>query len=132
MDFVTIRSDGATLHPHPPDRLPESGFVWCDCRHDEARAWLDPVRALTGIVVHEVHVLDAANLAHSSYFDSAADYEMIVFRGLAAPPDEGSAGGRFRLRTHPATFFLMPLNNLSEKLPICRKICSCDKSSKYE
>ncbi|MCM5570885.1 magnesium transporter CorA family protein [Burkholderiaceae bacterium FT117] len=108
IDWIAIGPEGATLLDQPPARLPEQGFVWCDCSHDAARAWTETATALTGASVFEAHLLDAENLNHPSYFESTADYEMIVFRSLAALPDEGDPAEIPRLRTRPATFFLFP------------------------
>lgn len=107
-DFITIRPDGASLSTDRPARLPDSGFVWCDCRHDEPRIWPEAVRELTGIEVFEAHLLDAESPNHPSYFDSTADYEMIVFRGLSARPDDADEPRVRMLRTRPAVFFVMP------------------------
>jgi len=107
-DFITIRPEGAALSADPPARLPDSGFVWCDCRHDEPRSWPEVVRELTGIEVFEAHLLDAESPNHPSYFDSTADYEMIVFRGLAARADQPDEPRGRMLRTRPAVFFVMP------------------------
>jgi Mg2+ and Co2+ transporter CorA len=106
IDFIAVRPDGASLLAQAPDRLPEAGFLWCDCSHDEARAWADAAQALTGVSVFEAHLLDAENPNHPSYFDATADYEMIVFRSLATLPDQTAGGEVPRLRTRPATFFL--------------------------
>src|SRR5690606_27593441 len=56
--------------------------------------------------VFEAHLLDAENPNHPSYFDATADYEMIVFRSLATPPEQAAGGHVPRLKTRPATFFL--------------------------
>lgn len=106
IDFIAVRPDGASLLAQAPDRLPETGFLWCDCSHDAARAWVGVAQALAGVAVFEAHLLDAENPNHPSYFDSTADYEMIVFRSLATPPEEAAGGVVPRLKTRPATFFL--------------------------
>jgi len=106
IDFIAVRTDGASLLAQAPDRLPEAGFLWFDCSHDEARAWAGAAQALTGVSVFEAHLLDAENPNHPSYFDATADYEMIVFRSLATLPDQAAGGEVPRLRTRPATFFL--------------------------
>ena len=63
--------------------LPASGFVWLDVRADEpGEPWRELVEDLTGVRIHDSHMIDAANEAHPSFFDNTSDYEMIVFRGL--------------------------------------------------
>lgn len=70
------------------DTLPEEGFVWLDVVRDEDSDWVGLVKELTGVVVHERHVKDTQNLLHPSYFDSTSEYEMMIFRGLAANGDD--------------------------------------------
>lgn len=108
MDLIAIGPEGASLLAGPPPRLPGTGFLWCDCAHPEARAWPALVESLTGVAVFEAHLLDAENRSHPSYFDATADYEMIVFRSLAALPEPLAQGELPRLMTRPATFFLLP------------------------
>jgi Mg2+ and Co2+ transporter CorA len=87
------------------DALPERGFAWIDAHHESPRVWLEAVGRLTGATVLEEHLSDAENPAHRSYFDSTRDYEMIVFRGLALPPDT-VADEPIRIRTRPTVFFV--------------------------
>ncbi len=62
-------------------------FLWLDASHEEVAAdilaWRAQVEKITAIVLHDLHVSDAINLKHPSYFDSTRDYEMVVFRKLA-------------------------------------------------
>lgn len=106
MDFFTITPQGAALSPKAPTQLPAEGFIWCDCLKDEARAWVEPVRQLTGITVFEDHLIDAENPNHPSYFDSTSRYEMIVFRGLVPPP--ATPQEVLRVQTRPSVYFLFP------------------------
>jgi Mg2+ and Co2+ transporter CorA len=109
MEFVVVTPAGATVQATPPERLPDEGFVWCDCVPDEGRSWVEPMRALTGVAIFEDHLLDAENPNHPSYFDSTRHYEMIVFRGLAtAPPEDNGSMETIRIRTRPTVFYLMP------------------------
>jgi magnesium transporter len=114
------------LHVHP-DRCgalpanaacPPTGFVWADALHGEVAA--DPelfraqVEQLTGVRLFDLHLQDAINLHHPSYFDGTQQYDMLVFRklapGEAAPLDEVSRHGRVRalqeIVTRPITFFV--------------------------
>ena len=73
------------------------------------------IHRITGTRLYDLHVQDAINLQHPSYFDSTRDYDMLVFRKLATadakPLEEkaGSANERRMLQeivTRPITFFL--------------------------
>lgn len=98
---------------------PAEGFLWLDLLHDEVAA--DPerlqgtVQRMTGIRLFDLHVQDAINLQHPSYFEGTNDYDMLVFRKLAtgdAPPLEEKSGPANQRRmlqeivTRPITFFL--------------------------
>ena len=93
IQFITVSRSGVSCSAQPPLTLPEDGFVWCDCDYENARAWVEPMQALTGIRFFDDHLFDAENPAHPSYFDSTHNYEMIVFRGLDMLVP-GVAGGR--------------------------------------
>ena len=106
--------------PREPTCLPVEGFLWLDVLHDEAIA--DPeacaaaVQRIAGARLYDLHLQDATNLQHPSYFDSTNDYDMLVFRKLATgefrPLEEraGPADQRRMLQeivTRPITFFLL-------------------------
>ncbi len=57
------------------------------------------VERLTGVRIFDVHIGDAKNLSHPSFFDSTDTYEIVVFRGLSpeSTVDE--------IVTRPMTFF---------------------------
>lgn len=110
-----------------PGSLPEDGFLWLDASHEEVSAdvgaWRATVERFTGVQLHDLHVSDAINLRHPSYFDATQDYELVVFRKLAlakdSEPDAGipsaiEAESRrkippalTKLATQPVTFLLM-------------------------
>lgn len=70
------------------ESLPSQGFVWLDVIRGEDADWVGMVKELTGATVHERHVQDTQNIQHPSYFDSTSEYELMVFRGLAAEGEE--------------------------------------------
>jgi Mg2+ and Co2+ transporter CorA len=103
-----------------PTGIPGDAFVWLDVLHDEAIADPEAVRAavhrVSRVQLHELHLRDAANLQHPSYFESTSEYDMLVFRKLAIgeflPLEErsGTADQRRVLQeivTRPITFFLL-------------------------
>ncbi len=112
------------------DNLPEQGFFWLDVSHDEVsgepHAWAERLQRLTGIALYELHLKDIANLSHPSHFESAPDYQLLIFRKLwlnesptGIPGDEGSGvfhsrvkskrklpSSLQRLATQPVSFIL--------------------------
>ncbi|MGE0080428.1 MAG: magnesium transporter CorA family protein [Thiohalomonadaceae bacterium] len=79
--------------------LPAQGFLWLDFHHSETD-WPVVAERVTGVRFHERHVRDSFNLAHPSFYDSTADYDMVVFRSHM--PEAAEA-----FFTHPSTFFLL-------------------------
>lgn len=98
--------------------LPTTGFVWLDVLHGEVLADAEAFRArvehLTGARLFDLHLQDAINLHHPSYFDGTQQYNMLVFRklapGEAAPLDDVRQHGQSRtlqeIVTRPITFFV--------------------------
>ncbi len=120
MKWIEIGAQRATELAAEPACLPVEGFLWLDVLHDEAIG--DPeglrstVHRITGARLYDLHLQDATNLQHPSYFDSTNDYDMLVFRKLATgefrPLEEraGPADQRRMLQeivTRPITFFLL-------------------------
>jgi len=119
MKWIEIGAQRGVELAQPPAALPAEGYLWLDVLHDEVIADAEPLRqavlALTGARLDDLHLQDAANLQHPSYFDSTSDYDMLVFRKLAIgefkPLEEraGSADQRRVLQeivTRPITFFV--------------------------
>jgi magnesium transporter len=78
---------------------PGQGFAWLDLPYEDVGQLQAEVERLTGVRIFDVHVGDAANLAHPSFFDSTDAYEIVVFRGLSP---ESTAD---EIVTRPMTFF---------------------------
>lgn len=79
------------LHEHEIQRLstrklPAAGFFWLDVSHEEVSSnphdWAEKLQHLTGIALYELHLKDIVNLSHPSHFDSARDYQLLIFRKL--------------------------------------------------
>ena len=79
--------------------LPAQGFAWLDVAYEEVDQVQPEVERLTGVRIFDVHIGDARNPAHPSFFDSTDTYELVVFRGLSPEStiDE--------IVTRPMTFF---------------------------
>lgn len=63
-----------------------ASFVWADFATDEVTqapsAWRDSLAALTGAPILDLHLADATNGAHPSFFDTTNAYDMVIFRKL--------------------------------------------------
>lgn len=119
MKWIEVTPLRGTELAAEPTALPAEGYLWLDVLHDEVTADAAPLRdsvlRLTGVRLFDLHLQDAANLQHPSYFDSTSDYDMLVFRKLAIgefrPLEERpvSADQRRVLQeivTRPITFFV--------------------------
>ena len=99
-----------------------TGFLWLDSTHDEVaadpEAWRAEITRITGTQIYDLHLRDAINLTHPSYFDATQEYEMVVFRKLAlhgesvsnSEPDRSRKNipaALNRLVTLPVSFFLV-------------------------
>jgi Mg2+ and Co2+ transporter CorA len=123
MEAVHVLPDQAQRLEAVPESPCDAGFVWLDVTHEEFAA--DPerlretmARLSGGARVFDLHLRDAVNLQHPSFFDSTSDYDMLVFRKLALGESQplseieaprGARGRRRRLQeiaTRPVTFFV--------------------------
>lgn len=126
MEIFAIDGNHVTLLTDPAGRTPATGFLWIDSTHEEvtadANAWRERIEALTGVQIYDLHLRDAVNSSHPSYFDSTRDYAMVVFRKLALvlpqtieagqSPEELSlqrqgGDGLLPIKTQPVTFLLL-------------------------
>jgi magnesium transporter len=122
VNWIEVQAGRAQELGSPPAALPQDGYLWLDMLHEEASAQPDllpaEVERLTGVRIFDLHLQDATNPQHPSFFDSTSDYQMLVFRklstGEATPLEEkrtaGAADQRRLLQeivTRPITFFLL-------------------------
>jgi Mg2+ and Co2+ transporter CorA len=124
VNWIEVQAGRAQDLGAAPAALPPDGYVWLDVSLEEVVA--DPealpavVERLTGVRLFDLHLQDATNPQHPSFFDSTNDYQMLVFRKLStgdAPPlqaleeKRGMAADQRRLLqeivTRPITFFLL-------------------------
>ena len=118
MDIFHINSTQVAPVADAPSPIPSDSFLWLDATHDELTAdptaWNAAIERATGVRIYDLHLKDAANLAHPSYFDSTQDYAIIVFRKLALGASaSGDAQSKRkmppvfnRLTTEPVTLVL--------------------------
>ena len=125
MNWVHIQPDVASRLDAAPEALTATGFYWCDLTHQEfstdPEALRNTVHRLTGTRLFDLHLRDAANMQHPSYFDSTAGYDMLVFRKLTPGkdrtltpladidhlPEQRHRGRRLQpIVTRPVTFFV--------------------------
>jgi Mg2+ and Co2+ transporter CorA len=125
MNWLHVQPDAAIPLDAAPEAPATAGFYWLDLTHDELQADPEALRSttqrLTGARLFDLHLRDAANLQHPSYFGTATDYDMLIFRKLTpgedrsltplAELDERSDARRPGRRlqpivTRPVTFFV--------------------------
>lgn len=73
--------------------LPAQGFVWIACERGELEAQLahlqSALQTLCGLQLLDLHVSDLLSTQLPSHYDYTSEYDLLVFRRLAA----GQAGG---------------------------------------
>jgi len=121
VNWIEVQAGRAQELDAAPSALPADGYVWLDLLHEDTAA--DPeflpgiVQRLTGVRLFDLHLQDAMNPQHPSFFDSTNDYQMLVFRKLSTgevqPLEERRAMAADQRRllqeivTRPITFFLL-------------------------
>ena len=85
-------SQGVTETDVLPTELPTQGFVWIACARREFEVLLAPIQAtlqlLCGTQLVDLHVADLLNNQLPSHYDYTSQYDMLVFRRLAAGQTE--------------------------------------------
>ena len=99
MDVWRIEAGKAAALMAAGEQLAPHSFAWLDLVHDEAALLQAEVQRLTGVRIFDVHIGDAMNLSHPSFFDSTDVYEIVVFRGLSPQTTVDE------IVTRPMTFF---------------------------
>lgn len=125
MIWLHIQPEGAVRLDTSPQGPPAAGFHWLDLTHEQLHANREALHsalfALTGARIDDLHLQDAVNLQHPSYFGSTADYQMLIFRKLTPGedrdlkplqdvdylPEQRSRGHRLQpIVTRPVAFFI--------------------------
>jgi magnesium transporter len=88
MRVFTISPGGVTESSGLPQLIPPQAHVWISCTRAEFEGQLQQVQeclqALTGIQLVDLHVSDLLNPNLPSHFDYTSQYDLLVFRRLAA------------------------------------------------
>jgi Mg2+ and Co2+ transporter CorA len=76
--------------------LPSQGFLWIACARDEFKRLQAQIQtqlqSLCGMQLVDLHISDLLNQQLPSHFDYTSQYDMLVFRRLAAGNTETVAG----------------------------------------
>ena len=85
---ITPGSQGVLETDALPNELPTQGFVWIACARREFEVMQAPIHAtlqlLCGAQLVDLHVADLLNNQLPSHYDYTSQYDMLVFRRLAA------------------------------------------------
>ena len=85
---ITPGSQGVLETDALPAELPAQGFVWIACTRREFEVMQAPIHAtlqrLCGTQMVDLHVADLLNNQLPSHYDYTSQYDMLVFRRLAA------------------------------------------------
>lgn len=104
MRVFHVTSDQFTELDALPATLPATGFVWIGSARREFEAHAADVQSRlqqwTGATLVDLHVSDLLNNQLPSHFDTTFDYDLLVFRRLAAAPGSATLGdGRQAVRS---------------------------------
>ncbi|HMM84409.1 magnesium transporter CorA family protein [Azohydromonas sp.] len=104
MRVFHVTSDQFTELDALPETLPAAGFVWIGSARREFEVRAAEVQSRlqrwTGATLVDLHVSDLLNNQLPSHFDTTFDYDLLVFRRLAAAPGSAVPGdGRQAVRS---------------------------------
>ena len=89
---ATQVSESGELPPQTGARGPESGFLWISCTRQELEQEQPRIQAtlqtLSGYPLVDLHISDLLNQQLPSHFDYTSQYDVVVFRRLAAGDSE--------------------------------------------
>ncbi len=88
MRVFSLTTSSVSESAELPTNLPANGFVWIACARREFEVAQTQVQAclqtLCGLQLVDLHIADLINNHLPSHFDFTADYDVLVFRRLAA------------------------------------------------
>jgi Mg2+ and Co2+ transporter CorA len=89
---ITDSSQGVSETDALPTQLPVQGFVWIACARREFEVMQAQIQAtlqlLCGAQLVDLHISDLLNNQLPSHYDYTSQYDMLVFRRLAAGQSE--------------------------------------------
>lgn len=93
---ITGGSQGVVETDALPTQLPAQGFVWVACARREFEVLQAQIQAslqlLCGTQLVDLHVSDLLNNQLPSHYDYTSQYDILVFRRLAAGQTETDPG----------------------------------------
>ena len=96
MRIFHLHSGGVQELGALPTQAPAQGFVWIACTRAALQAQLPAVQnalqALAGVQLVDLHVSDLLNAQLPSHYDYTSQYDLLVFRRLAALPPTAEPG----------------------------------------
>jgi magnesium transporter len=88
MRVFSIRAGTVSESDQLPDHRPDSGYVWVACSRREFELAQAPIQqmlhSVCGINLVDLHLSDLLNNQLPSHFDYTSQYDILVFRRLAA------------------------------------------------
>ena len=100
-----IHPQGVTELGALPEQAPTAGFVWIACGRREFEVEQAQVQtalqALSGCTLLDFHISDLLNNQLPSHFDYTSDYDVLVFRRLAAGLTDTDLAEPGQLLTQP-------------------------------
>lgn len=98
-------SEGPDLDDWRHSGLPPQGFLWLACSREELELQLGPIQstlqALCGHNLVDLHVSDLLNVHLPSHYDYTSQYDVVVFRRLAAGSSATAPSSPARPATAP-------------------------------
>jgi magnesium transporter len=92
MRVFCISPQSVTESPELPLQMPPAGFVWLACARREFEVTQAQIQAglqnLCGMQLVDLHVADLLNNQLPSHYDYTSQYDLLVFRRLAAGNSE--------------------------------------------
>ncbi len=105
MRVFNITGAGVSETAELPAALPETGYVWIACARREFEVTQAQVQAtlqaLCGTQIVDLHIADLLNNQLPSHYDYTSQYDVLVFRRLAAGQTETDLSQPGQLLTQP-------------------------------
>ena len=122
MRIFHIQPQGVAELTDLPTQAPDKGFVWIACGRREFEVEQNRVQAALMAVnrcnLVDLHLSDLLNNQLPSHFDYTSDYELLVFRRLAAGEQETDLSEPGRLLTQPRKRGGPPVLNRIDTSPV--------------